>query len=156
MPLLRAVLDVNAGQPKQLLALIARHHPSLQNVPVTVLGLAFKPDTDDLRESPAFPVIRELGAAGANVTAYDPVARPVGHPQLAGVRLADDLEDALRSAAVVVLVTKWREFDAVPALLSRLGQSPLLVDGRRIFAKESVPSYEGIGWRRRSDSEART
>lgn len=156
MPLLRAVLDVNAGQPKQLLALIARHHSSLQDVPVTVLGLAFKPDTDDLRESPAFPVIRELCSSGAKVTAYDPVARPVNHPQLANVRLADDLEDALRSASVVVLVTKWREFDAVPGLLSRLGRTPLLVDGRRIFAKGSVPAYEGIGWRQRSGSEART
>jgi UDPglucose 6-dehydrogenase len=156
MPLLKAVLDVNASQPEQLMALVTRSFPDLRGVAVTVLGLAFKPDTDDLRESPAFPVIRRLKAAGANVTAYDPVARPADHAELASVRLAVNLEDALKTAQVVILVTKWHEFAQVPELLRRLERAPLLVDGRRLFPREAVQAYEGIGWRRASTAEARS
>jgi UDPglucose 6-dehydrogenase/GDP-mannose 6-dehydrogenase len=114
-------------------------------VRVAVLGLSFRPDTDDLRESPAFPVLRRLREAGAALSAYDPVARPESHPDLCGVRLAPTLEAALADAEVVVLVTRWAEFAAVPELLARLGRAPLLVDGRRVFPPQSVARYEGIG-----------
>ena len=74
--LLQSVLDINRGQADEVMRLIGRHFASLQDVPVAVLGIAFKPDTDDVRESPAFPIIRRLKAQGARVTAYDPVAQP--------------------------------------------------------------------------------
>jgi UDPglucose 6-dehydrogenase/GDP-mannose 6-dehydrogenase len=119
--------------------------PDLGGVPVSVLGLAFKPDTDDLRESPAFPVLRRLRTAGARLTAYDPVARPETHPDLRGVRLAASLEDAVGGAEVVVLVTRWAEFAELPALLARLGRSPLVVDGRRMLPPAAFARYEGIG-----------
>jgi UDPglucose 6-dehydrogenase/GDP-mannose 6-dehydrogenase len=145
MPLLRSVLAVNATQPDELMRLVARHHPDLAGVRVAVLGLAFKPDTDDLRESPAFPILRRLRAAGASLAAFDPVARPESHPDLCGVRLAPTLESALTDADVVVLVTRWAEFAEVPALLRRLGRSPLVVDGRRVFPPDAFARYEGIG-----------
>jgi UDPglucose 6-dehydrogenase/GDP-mannose 6-dehydrogenase len=145
MPLLRSVLAINASQPDELLRLVAKHHPELTGVRVSVLGLSFKPDTDDLRESPAFPILRRLRDAGAALSAYDPVARPESHPDLCGVRLAATLEDALADADVVVLVTRWAEFAEVPALLVRLGRTPLVVDGRRVFPPQSVARYEGIG-----------
>ena len=63
MNLLQSVLDVNRGQPDEIMRLIGRHFASLRDVPVAVLGIAFKPDTDDVRESPAFPIIRKLKAA---------------------------------------------------------------------------------------------
>ncbi len=149
-PMLRATLDVNAGQPDELVALLGRHFPSLANVPVTVLGLAFKPDTDDLRESPAFPVIRRLKAAGAVLTAFDPIARPHDHPDLQGVRLASSLEAALQGAQAVVLVTRWAEFNRLPQLLA--GAKVLVVDGRRVLDRNAFDAYEGIGWRRTSGS----
>ena len=81
MRLLEAVVQVNESQPKQVLTLLRRQFPALKGVRVSVLGLAFKPGTDDIRESPALPVVRELLAEGAVVTAYDPVVterkRPV-------------------------------------------------------------------------------
>ncbi|HVH08019.1 MAG TPA: UDP-glucose/GDP-mannose dehydrogenase family protein [Myxococcota bacterium] len=150
MPMLRSVLAVNAAMPDELVRLVKKHHPDLAGVRVAVLGLAFKPDTDDLRESPAFPVLRRLRDAGATLTAFDPIARPETHPDLRGVRLAASLEDAVASADVVVLVTRWAEFGALPDVLAKLGRSPLVVDGRRMLPKDAFARYEGIGWERKS------
>jgi UDPglucose 6-dehydrogenase len=145
MPLLASVLEINAGQPREMLRLLEKHIPDLRGQRVTVLGIAFKQDTDDTRESPSFPVIERLRAAGANVTAYDPVARPVGHERLTGVALADDLRSAVDGADAVLIVTRWKEFERLPALLAELRQEPVVVDGRRIFAPSAVRRYEGIG-----------
>jgi len=147
MPLLRAVLDVNAGQADEMVALVKRHVADLSGVPVTVLGLAFKPDTDDVRESPAFRIIRLLKRAGAKVTAYDPIARPTSHEDMKDVRLADSLDDAVKGAKVVALVTRWREFERLSQVLDRLGSKPLVVDGRRVLKRDQFSAYEGIGWR---------
>jgi UDPglucose 6-dehydrogenase/GDP-mannose 6-dehydrogenase len=145
MPLLTAVLEINRTQPEELLRLVRERIPDLSGVPVTVLGLAFKPDTDDVRESPAFPVVRALRKAGARITAYDPVARPNGHPDLAGVEIANSLEDAVRGAEVLVHVTRWPEFEQTAALLRRLGRDALVVDGRRNLRPSDFERYEGIG-----------
>ena len=143
--LLRNVLEINRGQPAEMMRLIGRHFPSLENVPVAVLGLAFKPDTDDLRESPAFPLVRELKSRNARVTAYDPIARPSEHPDLKGVTLAESLEAAVAGADIVMLVTRWKEFSDLSALLQRLDRKPLVIDGRRVLDPASFARYEGIG-----------
>lgn len=147
MRLLASVLEVNRGQPDEVLRLIERHYSDLDGLRVAVLGLAFKPDTDDTRESPAFPIIERLTARGAVVTAYDPVARPVGLASLDGVRLADSIRAAVEDASVVVLVTRWNDFNELPTLLGTLGRSPLVVDGRRVLNPGDFPRYEGIGRR---------
>jgi UDPglucose 6-dehydrogenase/GDP-mannose 6-dehydrogenase len=143
--LLQSVLDINRAQPGEVMRLIARHFASLQNVPVTVLGLAFKPDTDDVRESPAFPIIRALKTQGARVSAYDPIARPVDHADMPGVTLAESLPAAVESAEIVVLVTRWAEFSQLSGLLNKLGRCPLVVDGRRVLDPGAFARYEGIG-----------
>ena len=147
-PMLRAVLDVNRNQPEEIVRLVTKHIPDLRGIRTTILGLAFKPDTDDIRESPAFPIIRLLRSAGADITAYDPIARPGNHEGLAGVRLAQSLPDALKQAQVVVLVTRWQEFERVADELATLGLDPLVVDGRRVLDHSAFKRYEGIGWRR--------
>ncbi len=147
MPLLASVLQINRTQPEELLRLVRLHYPELKGVPVAVLGLAFKPDTDDLRESPAFPILRMLRKEGARITAYDPVARPTGHPDLEGVRLATSLDDAVAEADVVIHVTKWQEFEELGQHLRRLGRQPLVVDGRRNLKPHDFAHYEGIGRR---------
>ena len=143
--LLQSVLDINRGQIDEIMRLIGRHYTSLTDVPVTVLGLAFKPDTDDLRESPAFPIIRGLKRQGARLTAYDPIARPNKHEDMAGVKLAESLREAVADAKIVVLVTRWTEFSQLAGLLDELGVSPLVVDGRRVLDPASFVHYEGIG-----------
>jgi UDPglucose 6-dehydrogenase/GDP-mannose 6-dehydrogenase len=114
---------------------------------VTVLGLAFKPDTDDVRESPAFGVIRQLLAQRATVTAYDPVANSAARRALADadVSFADDLKQAVAGADAIVIVTRWEQFHAVPAIIATADPQPLVVDGRRMLDPRSVSSYAGIG-----------
>lgn len=143
--LLQSVLDINRGQTDEIMRLIGRHYASLTDVSVAVLGLAFKPDTDDLRESPAFPIIRSLKAQGARLTAYDPVARPNEHEDLTGVNLVGSLREAVSGAQIVVLVTRWAEFSGLAGLLRELGLSPLVIDGRRVLDPASFVHYEGIG-----------
>jgi UDPglucose 6-dehydrogenase/GDP-mannose 6-dehydrogenase len=145
MPMMRSVLEINRGQPDEVMRLIARHYPAVDGVAVTVLGLSFKPDTDDLRESPAFPILERLRRAGARLTAFDPVARPEGHPGLTGVRLADTLRAAVQDAEVIVIVTRWNQFREVPDLLRAGGSRALVVDGRRLLDPAACPRYEGIG-----------
>jgi UDPglucose 6-dehydrogenase len=143
--LLQSVLDINGGQADEVMRLIGRHFVSLLDVPVAVLGIAFKPDTDDVRESPAFPIIRRLKAQGARVIAYDPVAHPREHEDLVDVKLVGSSREAVGDAEIVVLVTRWAEFSQLAGLLNELGRSPLVVDGRRVLDPGSFAKYEGIG-----------
>ena len=147
MRVLQSVLDVNRSRPDRVIESLRGHVESFDGKAVTVLGLAFKPDTDDVRESPAFPIIDRLLQEGARVTAYDPVATEPARKALGGkaVRYADSLVQALHGADVVVLVTRWREFAAVPELLRNSGSKALLYDGRRMLDKGSYARYDGIG-----------
>jgi UDPglucose 6-dehydrogenase len=146
MPLLDAVIDTNLKQPDRMLALVQRHHAFLAGVKVALLGLAFKEDTDDMRESPAITLARRLLDQGAIVSGYDPIARETARAALpAAVRLVGTLADAVADADVLMLVTRWAEFRGLPTLLAGMPRPPLLVDGRRIIEPASVPRYEGIG-----------
>ncbi len=147
MDVLRAVIAVNERQPDRVLDLLHRHFPSLAGVPVAILGLAFRPDTDDMRESPAIPLIERLLAEGALVRAYDPAAMQEARRILGAdrIRLCPSAADAVAEAQAVVLVTRWDEFRDLPALLKGLERPPVLVDGRRLLDKRAVDRYEGIG-----------
>jgi UDPglucose 6-dehydrogenase len=155
MAITQAVLDVNHHQPRHLVDIVRRGLGGLEGREVAVLGLAFKPGTDDLRESPAFPVVEHLLADGAAVRVHDPVAA-VAAKSILGERVAfaSDLDDAVQGADAIVLVTPWEEYRAIPAILSTMDPPPLFVDGRRRFTASSIERYEGIG--RRLAAEART
>jgi UDPglucose 6-dehydrogenase len=143
--LLEAVAGINDHQPARLVDLLRRELGSLAGRRITVLGLAFKPDTDDVRSSPAFPVLRLLREAGAEVTVHDPVVGPEVLDGLGEVTYTADLADAVKQAEAVVIVTRWDDYRRVPELIGQLDPPPLVVDGRRMLAKDSVPSYTGIG-----------
>jgi UDPglucose 6-dehydrogenase/GDP-mannose 6-dehydrogenase len=145
LPLLEAVAGINQRQPARLVELLRRELGPLQGRRVTVLGLAFKPDTDDVRSSPAFPVLRLLLEAGAEVSAHDPVVGPEALDGLGEVTYVDDLADAVKQADAVVVVTRWDQYRRLPELVGQLDPPPLVVDGRRMLDKASVPSYTGIG-----------
>jgi len=146
MPLLDAVIATNLAQPERMLALLGKHFASLKGVRVALLGLAFKEDTDDMRESPAITLARLLLERGAVVSGYDPVAHETARAALpAAVTLAASLDEAVKGADALLLVTRWAEFRRLPQLLATLPKPPLLVDGRRIIEPGSVPRYEGIG-----------
>jgi len=145
--LLEAVMQINEQQPRQVLYLLKKHFPSLKGIRTAVLGLAFKPGTDDVRESPALPIIRDLLAGGAEIKAYDPIARYNAHKLFSDDRIVfcDDLVEAIEGMQAILLLTRWEEFKSIPQLLAPLDPQPLVVDGRRMLDKHSVARYEGIG-----------
>jgi UDPglucose 6-dehydrogenase/GDP-mannose 6-dehydrogenase len=146
MPLLDAVIGTNQAQPARMTALLERHFASLRGLRVALLGLAFKEDTDDMRESPAIPIARDLVERGAHVVAYDPVAANAARAVLpAGIRYAATLDQALSDVDAALLVTRWAEFKRLPELLAKQTRPPLLIDGRRMIEPRSVPNYDGIG-----------
>jgi UDPglucose 6-dehydrogenase len=143
--LLEAVAQVNDRQPARLVELVRQGLGTLAGRRVAVLGLAFKPDTDDVRFSPAFPVLRSLRAAGAEVSVHDPVVGPEVLDGFDDVSYVDDLADAVKQAEAVVIVTRWDDYRRLPELVGQLDPAPLVVDGRRMLERVSVPSYRGIG-----------
>jgi len=147
MDLLDSVIRVNLAQPQRMLELLGRQIEKLTDLPVTVLGMAFKPGTDDIRESPALAVIQGLLDRGARVTAFDPVARGEAekHFGKGSIEFAESLEDAVDGAKAVLLMTRWPEFDSLPGLVAAMDDPPVLIDGRRVIPKSAVPCYEGIG-----------
>ncbi len=149
MELLQAVIDINARQPKQVQRLLGKHFSSLAGIRVAILGLSFRPDTDDMRESPAIPIIKDLLAAGAKVQAYDPVAKHEAEKIFKDTIIySTSLHDVIQNVDVIILVTRWKEFLQVPELLKGLPKSsiiPVFIDGRRQLDKKSIAQYEGIG-----------
>lgn len=147
MPLLRAVIETNKNQPMQVITLLRKHFASLQSVRISVLGLSFKPDTDDIRESPAIPIIKELLKQGSILKVYDPAANHAAKKLFHDYRLTfcEILEEALRDVEAIVLVTRWEQFKEVPTLLRKLNSKALFVDGRRMVDKNTILKYEGIG-----------
>jgi UDPglucose 6-dehydrogenase/GDP-mannose 6-dehydrogenase len=147
MPLLSAVVETNLRQPGEVIRLLKKHMTSLKDVRVAILGLSFKPDTDDIRESPAIPILKELLSQGAILKAHDPVAnhevRELFPPHQ--LTLCETLEEAITGVDAVVLVTRWGQFEEVPEMLARVNPQAIFVDGRRMLEKHRFAHYEGIG-----------
>jgi UDPglucose 6-dehydrogenase/GDP-mannose 6-dehydrogenase len=145
--LLESVIAINQDQPMKIIELLSRHLPSLRGRTVTVLGLAFKPETDDMRESPSIPVIRHLVGEGCTVKAYDPIVKD-GAKGLFGdgaVTYPSSLADALAGADAIILITPSQELDTLPSLVSAICPSAVVIDGRRVLYPKDYPRYEGIG-----------
>jgi len=141
---LNAAVAVNDRQPGRLVDLLA-DHVALDGARIAVLGLAFKPGTDDMRNSRAIPVIESLQARGATVTAYDPVATENARDYLDDVTYADSAAAALDGADGAVVVTDWDEFAALDDAFDNMAD-PVVVDGRRIIERRDDITYEGLTW----------
>lgn len=147
MQLLRSVININADQPNRLIELIEKHYPNVKDKRVAVLGIAFKPGTDDVRESPSLTLVRELRNKGASISAFDPIAMETGREELGseGITYAETMDQCIEGADVIVVATSWPQFRELPQMLQASGAKPLVVDGRRMFSASQLPSYEGIG-----------
>ena len=130
--MLKSAIEVNLMQRRRFVAKVREAvGGSLEGSRLGVLGLAFKPGTDDLRQAPALDVIRHLEKMGATVTATDPAALEGARPMLAGTRLVADAYECVRSADAVVLVTEWPEFrDLDWARVAQTVARRIVVDGR--------------------------
>jgi UDPglucose 6-dehydrogenase len=148
--LLNAVIEVNELQKRRVVSKLVGHLGSLAGRRVTLLGLAFKPHTDDMREASSLVLAARLRGEGAEVSAYDPVATGAARKLLDAVQLRDSAMEALDGADAAVLVTEWPEFAELDwaAAASRMAR-PLLIDGRNFLDPETLRSagfaYEGIG-----------
>ena len=137
--LLQAAMNVNENQPKKLIDLLEKHVP-LEGKKIGVLGLAFKPDTDDIRESRAITIVDFLIKNGAEVTAYDPKAMDNFKELYPQVRYVDSAEEVLSSDAVLT-TTEWEEFEN----LDFTGK--IIIDGRgNKKAEKEANQYEGVCW----------
>lgn len=148
MNLLNAVIDINERQPGKVIELLCNHFKSLAGLRVTVLGLAFKPGTDDMRESPAIKIVNALLQADAEVTAFDPVARKEAEKLFDATKIdyVDTLTDAIRNADALLILTRWDLFKELPGMLRGKDEQPLVIDARRMLAKGATERYDGIGY----------
>jgi UDPglucose 6-dehydrogenase len=149
-PLLDATLAINRDARQRFVQKIERSLGTLEGATVAVWGLAFKPETDDLREAPSLEIIGMLEAQGATVRAYDPVAMAAARALLPGVAMCADPYEAARGADAVALVTDWAEFKGLDlARVARAMRRPVLMDGRNLYDPETAAAlgfaYHGMG-----------
>ncbi|MFP4627569.1 MAG: nucleotide sugar dehydrogenase [Halobacteriales archaeon] len=146
LAVVEAAIAVNDGQPAYLLDLLDRH-VDVADRRVAVLGLAFKPGTDDVRESRAIPVIEGLLARGADVVAYDPTegARRAMRERFSDLEYATSAAAALEGAVGACVATDWPEFADLDDAFASMAE-PVVVDGRRIVDPPSFVTYEGLAW----------
>jgi UDPglucose 6-dehydrogenase len=150
--LLTAVIEVNELQKRRVIGKLHKHLGALAGKRVALLGLAFKPNTDDMREASSLVLSARLQADGATVLAYDPVAEEQARALVSGITFADSPLDAVGQADAVVLVTEWREFLELDwKLVAAAMSGKLVVDGRNALDPDAIRAagllYEGIGRR---------
>ncbi len=152
MRILQAVEDVNEEQKLVLFRkLAAWYKGGLKGKRIALWGLAFKPETDDMREAPALALIEELLNAGCEVVAYDPVAMPEAGRRVGDrIRYAKDIYEAAEGADALLLVTEWKEFRLPSwAVVKEKMRTPLIIDGRNIYdandLRELGFTYYSIG-----------
>jgi UDPglucose 6-dehydrogenase len=148
--LLGAVIEVNELQKRRVVAKLEKHLGGLVGKTVALLGLAFKPDTDDMREASSLVLSARLLAEGAHVRGYDPVAEERARDLMSGVEFAPSALDALDGADAAVVVTEWPEFSQLDwDRVAKVMAGKLVVDGRNALDPEAVRAaglvYEGIG-----------
>jgi UDPglucose 6-dehydrogenase len=148
MSLLKSVIDINDSQPGKVVELLDKHFPSLDGVRIAVLGLAFKPGTDDMRESPAISIVNELIARNADLSAFDPVAREEAEKIFDGnrIRYGETVGETIEGAEALVILTRWNLFETLPDMLSGKDDQPLVIDARRMLDASSTSRYDGIGY----------
>lgn len=152
--LINSVININASQPHQLIMLLKDAlEGNVKNKKIAILGLSFKPNTDDYRESAAFPIIEELLSDGAKVICHDPmVYKKVTPKELStlSIVLAKDIKQAIQNADAVIIVTAWEDYiKLTPDFFKKNMKNPVVIDGRRIYDKsffmQSGILYKGIG-----------
>lgn len=148
--LLNSVIEVNELQKRRVVSKLTKHLGPLVGKRIALLGLAFKPDTDDMREASSLVLSARLRGEGAEVVAYDPVAMSNARSLLPGVEMSDTAQEALAGSDAAVLVTEWSEFKEIDwtEAADRM-RRPLLIDGRNFLDAGQLRSagflYEGIG-----------
>jgi UDPglucose 6-dehydrogenase len=148
--LLRAVMEINSYQRRAVVHKLEQALGNLRGKTIGLLGLAFKPNTDDMREAPSAHIARMLQTAGAHVRAYDPVAMKVAAREVPAVELAENAYALAEGCDALVVVTEWNEFKQLDlARVRELMDGPVLIDGRNIYDPATMEElgfyYRGVG-----------
>ena len=149
--LLQAVMDINRNQRRRVVyRLRTVLGGSLTDKVIAVLGLSFKPNTDDMREAPGTEIIHLLENEGATVKAYDPQAMENAAKELPNITLCEDPYSAAEGADALVLATEWNEFKQLDfEKLAKILRTPVIVDGRNLWDSQRLRdlgfTYFGIG-----------
>ncbi len=149
-PLLKAILNINAERPNKMVSLSAKILGDLKDKKISILGLTFKPDTNDLRSSPALDAIEILLKKGAKIFAFDPILKSESNSikSLQNCTICTTIEDALKDSDIAMIFTKWPEFKSIDSrFLKQFMKNPILIDGRGFLDKEKFDagSYYKIG-----------
>lgn len=137
--IIESVKEVNTDQPLRLVRILQKHIPALKGKTIGILGLAFKPDTDDIRESRVIPIVQELLRNGAVIKAYDPQAMDNFKTLYPTIEYCKKATDVLSSDAILI-TTKWKEFTTLDF------QGKIVIDGRRLDSAKKAKIYEGVCW----------
>lgn len=137
--IIESVVEVNELQPLKLVEILKKHIPSLKGKTIGVLGLAFKPDTDDIRESKAIPIVGELLKQGAQVKTYDPKATENFKELYPQIEYCSSADEVLQSDAILI-TTKWDEFKTLDY------NGKVVIDGRKLDEAKTAKIYEGVCW----------
>ena len=141
-----AVDEVNQRQPGMIIDVLRKKIPSLKGKRIAVLGLAFKPGTDDIREAPSIIVLEALLKGGAEVSAYDPQAADNVKHKFKGVDYHASAKAALDGADACLVLTEWPEFKNLTDEDFKVMRKKVIIEGRRIINPEQVTGFEGICW----------
>lgn len=141
--LLISVMKVNSRQPYKLVEIAKKKIKNFSGKKVAVLGLAFKPDTDDIRESQSIPVIKILLKEKAKISAYDPKAIDNMKKIFSNINYANSAEEALKDADIALILTDWKEFENLDFSVMR---NKVVIDGRNVVKNREGINYEGLAW----------
>jgi UDPglucose 6-dehydrogenase len=148
--ILNSVMDVNYNRRGDAVRRLGEMVGGLEGKTIGLLGLAFKPNTDDMREAPSIDIVEALQQAGAKIRAYDPVAMEVARGLLPGIQFCEDSYELARGCDALMVITEWNEFKQLDLEQIRgLLKQPVIFDGRNIYdpaqMKDLGYSYRGIG-----------
>ncbi len=142
MRLIDAVLKINEEQPLRLLKILEKY-VELEGSIIAILGLAFKANTDDVRESRAIPIIKELLKRGAKIKAYDPMAMENMKKIFPEIEYCNSIEEAIENADACLILTDWKEFEEINFDAMK---RKIVIEGRRILKNKEGIIYEGVCW----------
>jgi len=138
--ILESIFKVNELQPLKLIEILKKYIPNLEGKTIGILGLAFKPNTDDVRESRSIPIIKRLLEEKASVKAYDPKAMENFKKLFPNIKYCSSAEDVLHESDAVLILTKWDEFRNLNY------EGKIVIDGRRLEEARRAKIYEGVCW----------
>lgn len=148
--LLHAVMEINDDRRPMMVNRLREMLVDLDGKTIGLLGLSFKPNTDDMRDAPAITVAEALQAEGATVSAYDPVAMEVAQPLLPEVKMCADPYTLAEGCDALMVITEWNEFKQLDLeRVSKIMRQPVIFDGRNVYSTEEMAkygfTYRGVG-----------